>query len=1379
MDVSTPNHAELNAGVRIIEKNDGKSHGSGGNSNNAGNAGSSGNAGVVGIADMSRPPRAPIHGLALDPFDASTGTQSPVPPSQTSESHTAYSEPGAASDSEQGGRGASKRSRTSAAASITSATYSNASAGSAESFADNSLDSGQGPGPDRDRSRMASRSNGSRSEGEDYSQSMDMGEFGTCVCCLLFGDWCLYCFFWGLLPLSTANLLPFPPPRFLPFPPSAFYRPPLLLLPPILPALRADDDGTTGYDADLCLAGSEQTGRWTRKEHELFLDALKKYGKEWKKVASAVKTRTVVQTRTHAQKYFQKVHKSGFGSGYSDDDGAFDGPSIGSTARSSGGSSRRISKRARRPKLPSSMPMGYVHLNNPHSAYQGSDMDDDYDDDEGVGAMEMLSGGHSSFASTPILAKKHGGISLSVPMGMSLGMNDDYPQPSPAACGKRKEAELTAAKMLASHSASRDMEGANALSSLKAAAYRPGEIVRRQRVNLPMLSIVDPDMVPGSGSSKGDDGTAPGTPWEKEVRELGEQKVSGVPYKGMAPLPVGTPSQQKEFLVKVRQHIMSGDVVNLAKTLVAAEASTSSSATPSSVLPIPLTDIFAAGTSTDNAPPGSAAGAGVGGESSPRAQQHTSGFSSDSKIKTEAKAPGSPAPPSPQSKGGGGGGGKSGAAGSGSSASSSVASFATASASKPTASLIARTLNRLSSSGLEVLGEASGTGNDIKAAARTALMLACSLPSSADMVQATPSAAAASICSPGAKASSAMTATATSNGFTQDVVLALCRTLIDHGASPTIVGPQGESCLHLVAKRGWERVGRLLLNRGCPVNAIGPDGNAAVHLAVMAGHGHFIELLADFGANCHLRNSASRAALDLAGTSEATLHNRDELRRVMLSVEPRLRTLLLYHEDCLEHSARRAEDWEGPDRLMGIMHRLQNREEFAEHEVEISSHFDKAPVELLSRVHSPEYIAFVDKLSKQMQLKSAAGAVVPFTPQVQKEVQGVTENQNIKKEEFCDTSFSAGTLQAARRAAGAVAFAVDRVLLGRNRNAFCCVRPPGHHAGYNGLLDNAKSCGFCIFNNVAAGAMHALEGHNCERVAIVDLDIHHGNGTEDIVRRYTTPSRLLFFSLHLYDKDLDPGYEFFPGSGSNDDASHNIINVPILPMWHSSGSTGTKTSTGSDAGSPVVNTTSSATNSPFSTGSPSHASAAGGRGPLTGREAYRQAIIQRLLPALRAFNPGLILLSTGFDPALGDVGNTRNMPILNPDGTAQPGSSEPAMGMDLTAEDFAWVTSEIMKIADICCAGRVVSVLEGGYGSYSAAARAQAQAKLAEGKRNNRTRGSEPKEVPAPLDRHILANSCSAHVHKLIDAYGQTDQHPLLCNPIDSAATAAGAIKKE
>ena len=75
----------------------------------------------------------------------------------------------------------------------------------------------------------------------------------------------------------------------------------------------------------------------------------------------------------------------------------------------------------------------------------------------------------------------------------------------------------------------------------------------------------------------------------------------------------------------------------------------------------------------------------------------------------------------------------------------------------------------------------------------------------------------------------------------------------------------------------------------------------------------------------------------------------------------------------------------------------------------------------------------------------------------------------------CDTSFSIGSLTAARRAAGGVMTAVDRVLRGRNRNAFCVVRPPGHHAGLNGLLADANSHGFCIFNSVAAGALHALE----------------------------------------------------------------------------------------------------------------------------------------------------------------------------------------------------------------------------------------------------------------------------------------------------------------
>jgi acetoin utilization deacetylase AcuC-like enzyme len=92
-----------------------------------------------------------------------------------------------------------------------------------------------------------------------------------------------------------------------------------------------------------------------------------------------------------------------------------------------------------------------------------------------------------------------------------------------------------------------------------------------------------------------------------------------------------------------------------------------------------------------------------------------------------------------------------------------------------------------------------------------------------------------------------------------------------------------------------------------------------------------------------------------------------------------------------------------------------------------------------------------------------------------------------------------------------------------------------------------------------------------------------------------------------------------------------------------------------------------------------------------GREGYRQAIALRLIPSLRAFNPTLILLSIGFDAAAGDVGNCRQFP----------GEATSRMGIDLQPEDFAWATTEVMKIADICCGGRLVSVLEGGYGEYA------------------------------------------------------------------------------
>lgn len=969
-------------------------------------------------------------------------------------------------------------------------------------------------------------------------------------------------------------------------------------------------------------------------------------------MAAAVKTRTVVQTRTHAQKYFQKVTKAtGVGSGgyTSEDDLGFD------SGRSTGGSTRRTSKRTRRTSdsgsrsrtnTGSSSVGGY----STHSAISDMYMSEEYDNFDT--ADHLTGSGH--LTGTPTIPSSK--MNIMVPH-----IPQDLPQPSPAACGKRKEAELTAAKMLLGPSSSfkerNDKEGAEVLSSLKGAPYRPGEIVRKQRANLPALSIINPVNLDATSSNEG---AGPGTPWEKQVKALENKNSTNV-------LSVATPSQQKHFLTELRNHVMNGDVEKLVAVLKSAEGPDGSIYNSK---PIPLSDMldttevdegvsfkeegdptYAANIKQEGSARKIAVGNPTGGQEKTEDGTH----SATSMTTTEDM----PSPVKVQKV----------------SAESNIHSTSTsASASSSNAyavaspSIISSTLNRLGSID------------------KTLLMDACSL----DPTQ-----------------------------HNEDVVLSLVKALLEYGASPTITSSIGFSCLHYAAERGYDRVGRLLLNRGCPVNAVTPEGNTSGHIAALNGHGRFLELLADFGANCHLRNNQALNALDLSGTvTDFSIQQREELRRIMLSVEPRLRTLVLYHEDCLEHSARRPDDWEGPDRLMGIMHRLQNNSEFPEHELEISTHFDKANVEMLSRVHSSEYIAFVDKLSKQMKADSSSKKkqkdgkfVIPFTPHVQNGMQEKNWDQT-KAAEYCDTSFSEGTLHAARRAAGAVAHAVDRVLTGRNRNAFCCVRPPGHHAGYNGLLDNARSCGFCIFNSVASGAMHALEAHKCERVAIVDIDVHHGNGTEDIVRRYPHPSKLLFFSMHLYDKDIQEGFEFFPGSGAQDDSKHNIINVPILPLWYDKDSSDRLSSHGSsstlqtnDADQNSTAGTNGSTNDPsinsavnpnapnlanfpgYPTGSPNTLTKSNNI-PTTGREAYRQAVTQRLLPSLRAFNPALIILSTGFDSASGDVGNSRTG-----------GGKE--MGMDLHNEDFEWVTAEILKIADICCAGKVVSVLEGGYGAYT------------------------------------------------------------------------------
>jgi acetoin utilization deacetylase AcuC-like enzyme len=159
----------------------------------------------------------------------------------------------------------------------------------------------------------------------------------------------------------------------------------------------------------------------------------------------------------------------------------------------------------------------------------------------------------------------------------------------------------------------------------------------------------------------------------------------------------------------------------------------------------------------------------------------------------------------------------------------------------------------------------------------------------------------------------------------------------------------------------------------------------------------------------------------------------------------------------------------------------------------------RATDEQLMRVHPPAYINHIRQLAPASGLVSLDG----------------------------DTAMNPDTLEAAYRAAGAVVLAVDLVMAGEVENAFCSVRPPGHHA------ETGRSMGFCIFNNVAVGVKHALEHHGLQRVAIADFDVHHGNGTEQI---FHDDARVMLCSTFQHP--------YYPGCGA-DSGNEHIINVPL------------------------------------------------------------------------------------------------------------------------------------------------------------------------------------------------------------------------------------------
>jgi acetoin utilization deacetylase AcuC-like enzyme len=208
-----------------------------------------------------------------------------------------------------------------------------------------------------------------------------------------------------------------------------------------------------------------------------------------------------------------------------------------------------------------------------------------------------------------------------------------------------------------------------------------------------------------------------------------------------------------------------------------------------------------------------------------------------------------------------------------------------------------------------------------------------------------------------------------------------------------------------------------------------------------------------------------------------------------------------------------------------------------------------------------------------------------------------------------DTVISPASGEAALHAVGAVCAAVDAVFGGEASNAFCAVRPPGHHA------EPDDAMGFCLFNNIAIAAEHARKRHGIRRVAIVDFDVHHGNGTQ---AAFHDQKDVLYASTHQYP--------WYPGTGrASETGVGNIFNAPL----------------------------------------PSE----------SGSAEFRAAMTGKILPAVDAFKPELILVSAGFDAHRDD----------------------PLAALNLVEEDYAWITRELLKLADRHAARRLVSALEGGY----------------------------------------------------------------------------------
>ena len=290
------------------------------------------------------------------------------------------------------------------------------------------------------------------------------------------------------------------------------------------------------------------------------------------------------------------------------------------------------------------------------------------------------------------------------------------------------------------------------------------------------------------------------------------------------------------------------------------------------------------------------------------------------------------------------------------------------------------------------------------------------------------------------------------------------------------------------------------------------------------------------------------------------------------------RTAFITHEDCVKHEMTPGHP-EQPARIGAVLNELASQGLF-----QMLERFEavEATRDRLLLAHPPSHVDHVFNSAPD----GADPSLVPLDP---------------------DTALNHYSLRAALLAAGAGVQAVDLVAGDNFDNAFCCVRPPGHHA------EKTRAMGFCFFGSIAIAALHALEQPGIDRVAVIDFDVHHGNGTEDLIGDHDS----IFFCSSFQ-------HPFYPGKfGSN--VAGRKINIPL------------------DAG--------------------------------TDGAVFKAKMESECLPALEAYKPDMILISAGFDAHKDD----------------------PLGGLNWTENDFAWITRELMGVAERHSERRLVSMLEGGY----------------------------------------------------------------------------------